>query len=384
MVPIIVPIAAIVLLTVAVAIRFKIVLYRVAAKVPAPLGRTLSPNGEFVAVVTLFFSLALLRPELLFHSLWLVALPASAVFFGWFYKRPGGPPRPGERILQRHATGSRGQLGGSRLMDPSEVVRAGWCRSDLPAPHLGLIDGKPIVYPGDSHLLTVAAAGTGKSSGPVAANLIAYPGSIVATDPKGELTRLTAHWRASQGVAVHVVDPWGVVPEADIPGGVRATFNPLDMIPGEWDGDLPVEGPDSIDNAYLIADAILMQGSQTEPHWDRTAKALISGLLLLAALDPEWKAARTLTAVNDLLALPPDALRMFLEAAGKSPVAPAAAEINQFLAKGEREASGVLSTVNVNMRFLQGTAMRSAAPPSTGLRSNAGPPPSISVCRHPA
>ena len=80
----------------------------------------------------------------------------------------------------------------------------------------------------------------------------------------------------------------------------------------------------------------------------------------MAALDPEWKAPRTLAAVNDLLSLPPEPLRVFLEAAGKSPIAPAAAEINQFLAKGDREASGVLSTVNVNMRFLQGDAMRRA------------------------
>ena len=108
-----------------------------------------------------------------------------------------------------------------------------------------MIDGAPIFYPGAGHLLTVAAAGTGKSSGPVAANLIAYPGSIVATDPKGELAQLTANWRANNGMAVHVVDPWGIVPDADIPGGVRATFNPLDLIPGDWIDGQPVEGPDS-------------------------------------------------------------------------------------------------------------------------------------------
>jgi type IV secretion system protein VirD4 len=287
-----------------------------------------------------------------------IALSAWRVITGM---SPPPPPRPGERILQRHATGAGGQLGGSRLMDASDVIRAGLCRNDgAPFPHIGLIEGVPIVYPGDGHLLTVAAAGSGKSSGPVAVNLIVYPGSIVATDPKGELAQLTAHWRAEQGVHVHVVDPWGIVPDEAIPGGVRATFNPLDLIPGGWDNGKPVEGPDSIDNAYLLADAILMQGSQAEPHWDRTAKALISGLLLAAALDPEWTAPRTLTAVNDLLALPPDPFREVLAGLGKSPIFAVAAEINQFLDKGEREASGVRSTVNVNMRFLQGEAMRQA------------------------
>ena len=284
--------------------------------------------------------------------------------FWWIVSQRAGPPppaRPGERILQRQASGSSGQLGGSRLMDPLDMVRAGFCpRDGAPFPHIGLIEGVPLIYPGDGHLLTVAAAGSGKSSGPVAANLLTYPGSIVVTDPKGELAQLTGQWRSDRGVHVHVVDPWGIVPDDAIPGGVRATFNPLDLIPGGWEGGRPLEGPDSIDNAYLLADAILMQGSQSEPHWDRTAKALISGLLLAAALDPDWKAPRTLTAVNDLLAVPPETFREVLVGFGKSPVFAVAAEINQFLDKGEREASGVRSTVNVNMRFLQGDAMRRA------------------------
>ncbi len=269
--------------------------------------------------------------------------------------------RPGERILQRHASGSAGQLGGSQLMQTADLLRLNLVRPNGDGfPHIGVIQGVPIIYPGDGHLLTVAPAGSGKSSGPVAANLLTYPGAIIATDPKGELASLTAHWRASQGVAVHVIDPWAIVPVEDIPGGARATFNPIDLIPGGWDRGQPFEGPDSIDNAHLVADAIIVEGSKSDPHWDRTAKALLSGLLLIAALDPEWRAPRTLTAVNDLLGLPADTLRLFLEGAARSPIRAAAAEINQFLSKGEKEAAGIRSTVDINMRFLQGTAMQQA------------------------
>ncbi len=287
----------------------------------------------------------------------------AVYYFAFFGSTPSTPSiiRPGERILQRHASGSGGQLGGSQLMQTADLMRLGYVRQGGGGfPHIGLIGGIPIIYPGDGHLLTIAPAGSGKSSGPVAANLLCYPGSIIATDPKGELASLTAHWRAEMKINVYVIDPWGIVPIEDIPGGKRATFNPLDLIPGGWDRGEPFEGPDSIDNAHLLADALIVEGSKTDPYWDRTAKGLLTGLLLIAALDPVWKWPRTLTAVNDRLAMPADDFLMFLTASSKTPLTAAAAALNQYLSKSDKEASGVLSTVNTNMRFLQGSAMQQA------------------------
>ena len=290
-------------------------------------------------------------------------------------KPPPPPPPPGASIKERlwgniwrpYTAGSV-SLGASRLLPddhPFLKSQTFWTWDENRGPHLARLNGGILSYQGEGHLLTIAAPGTGKSSGPVATNLMAYEGSIIVTDPKGELATLTAHLRAAKGQDVYVVDPWGIVPDHAIPGGVRASLNPLDLIPGAWIDGEPVEGPQSADDADMLADAILVEGSKSEPHWDQTAKALISGVLMLAALDPVWTAPRTLPAVYDLLTLPEEALRVFLMAATKSPIRAGAAEINTFLSKADREASGVKSTVDKNLRFLRTDAMRAAFGGST-------------------
>ena len=40
--------------------------------------------------------------------------------------------------------------------------------------------------------------------------MLHYPGSVLATDPKGELATMTARRRSALGQAVHVLDPFGV------------------------------------------------------------------------------------------------------------------------------------------------------------------------------
>ena len=271
---------------------------------------------------------------------------------------------------------NQGQLGGARLHNVDDYGPSGFLADDGESgPQLSYIAFTPrssdkevskfVTYPGDGHLLTVAPAGKGKSAGPVMCNLVAYPGSVVVTDVKGELAAHTACWR-SQGLgqAVFVVDPWGIVADEDIPGGGRARFNPLDVVPGRWvtgaegEDPVPLEGPDSYDDARLIADAIILQGSESDPHWDRSAKALLTGLILTVALDPVFTGPRTLGSVNDILNLPDADFRTLLAGISAGPIEGAAAEINRFLQKAEKEASGVLSTIHTNMTFLQSRAMR--------------------------
>ena len=61
----------------------------------------------------------------------------------------------------------------------------------------------------DRHLLTVAGSRSGKSVGLVS-NLMFYAGSVLATDPKGELAILTAKRREVMGQRIHVLDPFGI------------------------------------------------------------------------------------------------------------------------------------------------------------------------------
>ena len=58
--------------------------------------------------------------------------------------------------------------------------------------YIGLLDGQPLFYNGKAHLLTCAPARQGKGIGFVIPNLLHYQGSVIVTDPKGELAAVTA------------------------------------------------------------------------------------------------------------------------------------------------------------------------------------------------
>ncbi|MCF3592902.1 type IV secretory system conjugative DNA transfer family protein [Rhodobacteraceae bacterium LMO-12] len=77
--------------------------------------------------------------------------------------------------------------------------------------YLGLVNGRPLFYRGKAHLLLVAPARQGKGVGIVTPNAEHYPGSMVVTDPKGELAGMTAeHRRERLGQDVAVFNPWGL------------------------------------------------------------------------------------------------------------------------------------------------------------------------------
>ncbi len=124
----------------------------------------------------------------------------------------------------------------------------------------------PILYSGDSHLLTVAPTGSGKGRGAIIPNLLRYPGPMIVVDPKGENFHVTARYRRSLGQQVHVLDPFGVVTQQ------TGRLNPFDIF--------------SLPNAQIDADsemlAELLAGgvlSLKDPFWDISASSLIAGLI---------------------------------------------------------------------------------------------------------
>ncbi|KEZ00031.1 conjugal transfer protein TraG, partial [Sphingomonas sp. BHC-A] len=154
--------------------------------------------------------------------------------------------------------------------------------------------GKLLRYAGPSHLLTIAPTRTGKGVGTIIPNLLDYPGSVICIDPKGENARITARHRARFG-PVHVLDPFGVT------GIASAAFNPLDR--------LDPAGLDLADDAMTLADALVYDapGEAGEAHWNEEAKALIAGILLWVACDPQAQGQdRTLEALRDCLTFAPD------------------------------------------------------------------------------
>lgn len=79
----------------------------------------------------------------------------------------------------------------------------------------------------DRHIMTVAGSRAGKSVG-LAGNLMFYPGSVLVTDPKGELAKLTAERRAAAGQKVYVLEPFKKGPTRI--AKYRASYNPMDIL----------------------------------------------------------------------------------------------------------------------------------------------------------
>lgn len=189
------------------------------------------------------------------------------------------------------------------------------------------------------HILTCAPTGSGKGIGAVVPALLEYPGSMIVLDIKGENYAITARRRQAMGHSVHVVDPFNVT------GAKAAGFNWLDR--------LDPNNPDVVSESAMLADMVIIPDPKGEAHWDDTARNLMQGLMIhvAATADPDHKnmgeVRRLLTATEDdfihVLA------EMSLSNAGFGIVARSA---NSFLAKAEKERSGVLSTAIKHTAFL--------------------------------
>jgi type IV secretion system protein VirD4 len=116
----------------------------------------------------------------------------------------------------------------------------------------------------DGGLVTIAGTGAGKGVGQVIPALLAWPGSIVVNDPKGELYAITARHRRQMGQRVFQIDPFG--------SDATDALNPLDRIGGQ--------GPDAFDNCLRLATQIVPGESHADPFWDDCARRLIAGTLL--------------------------------------------------------------------------------------------------------
>lgn len=219
--------------------------------------------------------------------------------------------------------------------------------------------GTPLGVLDDRHMMTVAGSRAGKGRGVIVPNMLLYPGSVLATDPKGELAAITARHRAQKlKQAVHILDPFGITPARL--RHLRASFNPLAGLAA----GAARNAPGIVGDAAMIADALVVAGGK-DPHWDESARAFIEGLLLHVATWPAYEGRRHLVTVRRLLArgaegkdadtfAPVRSMRL-LEAemrgngAAFGIVQSAAAD---FFDRPDNERDSVLSTARRHLKFL--------------------------------
>lgn len=144
---------------------------------------------------------------------------------------------------------------------------------------------------GPEHILTFAPTRSGKGVGLVIPTLLSWPNSAVITDLKGELWALTSGWR--QKYAKNKVlrfEP------AMNNGSIR--WNPLDEIRVGTENEVG----DIQNLATLIVDP---DGQGLESHWQKTAFALLTGVMLHAIYMAKKNGGfATLSTVDNMLSDP--------------------------------------------------------------------------------
>lgn len=226
-----------------------------------------------------------------------------------------------------------------------------------------MLQGKPdkvllyLRHNGPEHILCFAPTRSGKGIGLILPTLLAWPGSSLTLDIKGENWALTSGWRKSQGHTVLRFAP------ADSSGSGCA-FNPLDEV-----RLYSLEAVQDVQNmALMLVDP---DGKGMSDHWTKAAFAFFSGLILHCCVMVRHKEGRmpTLQELTIMMSDPDrtteelldemmatDHAALFREFApdADARVGDAchifiASSAREMASKAENEASGVLSSALVNM-----------------------------------
>ena len=224
--------------------------------------------------------------------------------------------------------------GSARWATAKEIRKAGLYADDGVV--IGWHEKRYLRHDGPEHVLCFAPTRSGKGVGLVIPSLLAWPGSCIIHDIKGENWQLTAGFRARHG-RVLLFDPTN-------PASHR--YNPLlEVRKGEWE----------VRDVQNVADVLIdPEGSlEKRNHWEKTSHALLVGAILhVLYAEPD----KTLAGVAAFLSDPRRSIEATLHAmkvtphlgdAGVHPVVAAAAQ--ELLNKSQNERSGVLSTA---MSFL--------------------------------
>lgn len=201
--------------------------------------------------------------------------------------------------------------------------------------------GVPIGIADDRHTITVAGTRAGKGRGVLTPNLLSYPGSMLVIDPKGDLAAETARFRREKhGQRVYVIDPFNV---SQLDSSYQATYNPLQTL-NRFSETL-------VEDAGLIADALIVPSEKSDPYWNDSAKSFVEGLILHVVTASTYEGKRDLGTVRDLLMKADEPLRleMLNNSAASGAVIDAAVD---FFERADKERLSVLSSARQQLKFL--------------------------------
>lgn len=212
----------------------------------------------------------------------------------------------------------------------------------------------PLFSTGESHTLIVAPTRTGKGTRVIIPTILRYLQSMVVIDPKGENAAVTGGVCCRQG-EVYVLNPWNMLDQKLQKTGVTtARLNPLDVI--------QANDPNAVSIAHSLAETVTKRsGDPKNTYWEGNAAAILTAVMLYLADAPDE--ALTLARVREIITLPRAELERgyFAKMASSSAYDGAIREnIGPFVGMGERELSGILTTLNEATRFMSDPLLKAA------------------------
>lgn len=219
----------------------------------------------------------------------------------------------------------------------------------------------PVTYSGARHMLTIAPNRSGKGVSTCIPALLSHQSAAIVLDPRGEVASATARFRAEiLGQRIAIFDPFNVV-SADL-GRESERFNALDTV--------SADNPTFFDDAYLLADALVMPENHSSTFWSDEARAFIAGVILQIAHDPRESGNRHLGRVRAIMNMPapdfwgyvagtfeddPEAGKKYLVRPGMAQSANqyVRAAAGRMLSKPERQFGDILATAQQNTHFLE-------------------------------
>jgi type IV secretion system protein VirD4 len=157
---------------------------------------------------------------------------------------------------------------------------------------------------GEGHCLTIAAQGSGKTTGIIIPTLITYTsGTVVVTDPKGAITAQMRRYRKGVGRVV-ILNPWRHELLNDPAFGVDLGddgFNPLQSI------DTTEEGRSA---AKLVASLLLPDIQAENPFWRESGRELLEWCMLWQSIVIKDPAKRVLPLLHGMIYDMPELTRL--------------------------------------------------------------------------
>jgi type IV secretion system protein VirD4 len=222
----------------------------------------------------------------------------------------------------------REEYGSAHWATESEIKKAGLRAKE--GVILGLNNGRFIRSDKPLSTLCVAPPGTGKTASVVIPNILAFDGSIVALDIKGEISQKTSKFRSGFS-DVLIFDPASK--------DNKIGFNPFDkaMLPTDW--------TQTVQLVYQIAE-LVFQSKNNDDHWILEAKNMFAFFALYLIND---KGETSMPAIR-AFAMDTSELQESIREWIKADLPLQVTQLgNALVQKAEKEFSGIFSTFQVKL-----------------------------------